>query len=151
MKAFSSSISLVSILVGLGFGQATPNEVSLCLLQQSIRQGEHQPVLTSGKVDQGELNGGVLFDHACQEMTWLESSLRPQKNTKKLAKIIDRHLQAHVVIEGEFYGPPDPDPKLPEKFRENYHPNWGHLGCCRTQLVVHRLIDVRPLPRDPEP
>lgn len=150
MKTLLISISVVGLVAGPCLGQSAPNEVSLCLLQQSIRQGEHQRVRTSGVVDGEELNGEVLIDSICpEELTWLEAALPPQKNTKELARIAHRHYVAHVVIVGEFYGPPNPDPKLPDKFRENYHPNWGHLGCCRTKLVVHKLIEVRAVPRDP--
>ena len=149
MKAFLSLVFMFSLLAGSCFCQPAPNQASLCLLQQSVRQGEHQRVRTSGIV-YGGLNE-VFEDPACpEESTWLEADLRSQRNKKNLDALLDRSNQAYVVIEGEFYGPPNPDPTLPEKIRENYHPNWGHLNCCRTKLVVHKLIEVKPAPRDSE-
>jgi hypothetical protein len=53
-----------------------------------------------------------------------------------------------VLVEGEFYGPPLPDPKLPENIRRAYHGRWGHLGCCRTKLVVHAILEVGTAPAD---
>ena len=150
MKAFLLSISVVSLLAGWCFCQPAPNAVSLCLLQKSVRQGERQRVRTSGLVSES-LSLGVLDDPACpEELTWLEAALRSQKNREKLSAILEHHNRAYVVIDGDLYGPPNPDPKLPEKFRENYHPNWGYSNCCRTKLVVHKLIVVRPAPRDSE-
>ena len=49
--------------------------------------------------------------------TWVELALRSQKNKEKLGKLLDRSRRAYVVVEGEFYGPPLPDPKLPEPSR----------------------------------
>jgi len=130
--------------------QPAPNEVSLCLLQQSVRQGEHLRVRTSGVFTEG-LELGVLDDSACpEEQTWVELALRTQKNKERLREILDRSHQVYVVFEGDLYGPPLPYPKLPEKLRENYHPNWGHLNCCRTKLVVRKIIDVQPAPPEPE-
>jgi hypothetical protein len=51
-----------------------------------------------------------------------------------------------VVVEGEFYGPPLADPKLPEAVKKDYHPGWGHLAAFKTKLVVHVIHDVKPAP-----
>lgn len=148
MKLFLLPISVVSLLVGSCFCQPAPNEVSLCLLQQSVRQGEHQRVRTSGVFSEG-LDLGVLDDAACpEEETWVELELRTQKNKEKLQATLDRSRRASVVLEGDFYGPPFPDPKLPEKLRENYHPNWGHLNCCRTKLIVRVIRRVEEAPAE---
>jgi hypothetical protein len=61
-----------------------------------------------------------------------------------LLKLLDRSRQACVVVQGEFYGPPLPDPKLPEAIPKNYHPGWGHLGAFHTKLVVHAIKSVQP-------
>jgi hypothetical protein len=41
-------------------------------------------------------------------------------------------------------GPQEPDPKLPESIRKNYHPGWGHLGSFPMKVVVSRIESVAP-------
>ena len=53
-----------------------------------------------------------------------------------------------MVFEGEFYGPPLPDPNLPESIKKSYHGAWGHLGCCRTKLIVHAIHEVKAAPAE---
>jgi hypothetical protein len=69
-------------------------------------------------------------------------ALRSQENKGKLRKLLDRSRQARVVIEGEFYGPPLPAPKLPEAIKNQYHPGWGHLAAFPTKIVVYRIDSV---------
>lgn len=52
--------------------------------------------------------------------------------------------KAAVIFSGELYGPPEPDPKLPDSIRKNYHPGWGHLGAFPMKLVVFRIELVAP-------
>ncbi len=123
-------------------------DVSLCLLQESVRQGEHETVRVSGIFSEG-LELGILDDAACpKESTWVELELRSKRNREKLSRLLDHSRRAYVVFEGEFYGPPLPDPKLPESIRNAYHPNWGHLNCCTTRLVVHAIREVKAAPAD---
>ncbi len=140
------------LLAGVCLGQTAATEAkdnSLCLLQDSIRQGEHEAVRVSGIFSEG-LELGILHDTACpNDTTWVELELRSKRNRQKLSKLLDRSRQAYVVFEGEFYGPPLPDPKLPESIRNAYHPNWGHLNCCRTKLVVYEIREVNVAPPDP--
>jgi hypothetical protein len=90
---------------------------------------------------------GTLSDSVCPEETaWIEIVLKPSTNRKKLNAILTKSDGAHVVFEGEFYGPPVPDPKLPEAMRKNSHPGWGHLGAFKTKLVVHAIRDVTAAP-----
>jgi len=49
-----------------------------------------------------------------------------------------------VVLSGELYGPPQPDPKLPEAFRSNDNQGWGHLGSFPMKVVVFRIDSVAP-------
>jgi hypothetical protein len=110
-------------------------------------KGEHVSVTVSG-VYEGGLgdNGpamGTLGDSACpNETAWIEVDLLPTNNRKKLNKILVKSGRAHVVFEGELYGPPEPDQKLPEALRDNSHPGWGHLGAFKTKLVVHAIREV---------
>jgi len=62
--------------------------------------------------------------------------------------MLGQSKRAYVVLEGEFYGPPLPDPKLPEPIRKSYHPGWGHLAAFKTKLVVHTIRDVKAVPPD---
>jgi hypothetical protein len=123
---------------------------TLCDLQSSIDQGEHVNVLVSGTYVSGYENSS-LHDPACPNGdTWVDFALQSKQNDKELDNILGRSQglggQAYVIFEGEFYGPPVPDPKLPEAIRKSYHPGWGHLAGFRTQLVVHVIRDVRALP-----
>jgi hypothetical protein len=49
-----------------------------------------------------------------------------------------------VVFEGEFYGPPKPDPKLPDNIRGVYHPGWD--SGAMTKIVVHEIVSVKNAP-----
>jgi hypothetical protein len=147
------AFSVLLVLAGACLGQSAPVEPrdnSLCLLQKSIRRGEHETVRVSGIFSEG-LDLGIMDDAACpDESTWVELSLKSDRNKEKLRRRLGRSRRAYVLFEGEFYGPPPPDPKLPEKFRENYRPNWGYANCCRTKLVVHAIhrVDAAPAPAE---
>ena len=124
--------------------QAGPNTSSLCVLQKKVADGEHETVRVSGLYGPG-LDRTVLEDAECpSESTWIELDLRSQENKEKLRKLLDRSRQAYVVVEGEFFGPPLPDPKLPEAIKKDYHPGWGHLSAFKTKLVVHVIREVKP-------
>jgi hypothetical protein len=130
------------------FGQSSPKSTSLCKYQKDATEGSHTTVQVAGVFGEG-LELGTLSNAACpEETTWVELALRDNKNKEKLRTILeDSHVnQASVVFEGEFYGPPPPAPKLPEAIRKSYHPNWGHLNCCRTKHVVHVIRDVKATP-----
>jgi hypothetical protein len=123
-----------------------PNAVSLCVLQKKVVEGEHETVRVFGIYGPG-LDHTVLEDAECpSESTWVELALRSQKNKEGLRKMLDRSRRAYVVLEGEFYGPPVPDPKLPEAIRKSYHPGWGHLAAFKTKLVVHAIREVKAAP-----
>jgi hypothetical protein len=128
--------------------QSATNTASLCVLQKTVAEGEHETVRVSGLYGPG-LDRTVLEDVECStESTWVELDLRSQGNKAKLREQLDRSRRAYVVVEGEFYGPPLPDPKLPEAIRKSYHPGWGHLAAFKTKLVVHAIRDVKAVPAD---
>src|SRR5690348_4433918 len=125
---------------------------SLCGLQAKTTEGSHMSVIVSGIYKGGMGDSGpamgTLSDSACPEETaWIEILLKSSTNRKKLNAILSKSDGAHVVFEGEFYGPPVPDPKLPEAIRKNSHPGWGHLGAFKTKLVVHAIRDAASLPQ----
>ena len=149
MKAFVLSISLVFLLAGVCFCQSAPNDVSLCLLQKSVREGEQQTVRVSGVFSTG-FEYSLLDDAACpEESTWVDLKLKSRRNEKKLQKHLHNSGKVFLVAEGEFFGPVPPDPSWPQDIRDNYPVGWGWLN-CRTMLVVHALIEVKLVPREPE-
>jgi hypothetical protein len=145
-KAFYLVVLFTMCLLAVQSLATDPNMASLCVLQRNVAEGEHETVRVSG-VYGPSLDHTVLEDAECpNESTWVELALLSQENIRKLRKLLDRSRQAYVVVDGEFYGPPLPDPKLPEAIRRNYHPGWGHLAAFKTKLVVHVIRDVRPAP-----
>jgi len=94
----------------------------------------------------------VLEEPSCpNEGSWVELELRSNENKEKLRKMFEHSRRAYVVVEGELYGPPLPDPKLPEASKKDYHPRWGHLAAFKTKLVVHTIRDVKAVPTDHTP
>ena len=116
---------------------------SICSLQERMGKGTHETVRVSGVIS-GGLELGTLQDSACpKEVTWVELALRSDRNRDKLAKLLERTGRVRVLVEGEFYGPPTPDPKVPEKIRESYRPGWGHLAAFKTKIVVYEILKVK--------
>lgn len=140
---------LISLSAGGCFAQAKEKESkSLCSLQQNAAEGSSQTVRVSGLYGPS-LDHAVLEEPSCSnEGTWVELELQSNQNKKELRKILDRSRRAYVVFEGDFYGPPIPDPKLPEAFRKSYHPGWGHLAAFKTKLVVHTIREVKAVETD---
>ena len=142
-------MAILLSMAGTCVGQPTSNEPSiqsLCSLQRKISAGNHESVRVSGIYGPG-LDHTVLEEPSCSsEGTWVELELQSNQNKEKLRKMLDQSKRAYVVLEGEFYGPPLPDPKLPETIRKSYHPGWGHLAAFRTKLVVHAIRDVKAVP-----
>ena len=124
---------------------------SLCSLQEKVAQGEHMNVRVSGVYSVGPENS-TLDDPECPvapyQSTWVEFDLQMKRNDKKLRKLLEHSQRVYLVSEGEFYGPPLPDPKMPESLQKTFRAHWGHLGCCRTKLVVHVIWDVKAVPTD---
>jgi hypothetical protein len=86
---------------------------------------------------------GVLTDPACPlRHTWVELALKSQRNRSKLQQLMYKSGSATVEFAGEFYGPPNPDDKLPASIKKGYHPGWGHLGAFPTKLIVFEIDSV---------
>jgi hypothetical protein len=136
---------------GMCLAQTQLQTSSLCNLQEKVGQGEHTKVRVSGVYSRG-LENSTLDDPACPvvpyQSTWVDLALQSKQNQKKLDQLLDKSGRASVVFEGEFYGSPLPDPKLPESLQKGFPPHWGHLGCCRTKLVVHVIREVTVAPPD---
>ncbi len=148
MKTETKTLWVLLLLLGMNVNVCaaapTPEKVPLCDLQRTAKQGERRPVQVSGIYSDG-FEMGVLKDPACpSERTWVELDLDSTANKEKLRSMLDTASKADVVLEGEFYGPGVPDPKLPKALRKASHPGWGHLGAFRTKLVVHAIREVKP-------
>lgn len=116
-----------------------------------MSEGEHISVKVSGVYEGGlGVSGpamGLLEESSCPDQNaWVEIALQTNLNREKLNELLDRANRAYVVFEGDLYGPPLPDPKLPENIRKVSHPGWGHLGAFKTKLVVHTIRYVAPAP-----
>ena len=118
----------------------------LCNLQEIATQGSHIIVTVSGVYSTGP-ESSTLTDPACPVkaygQTWVEFDLKSNENEQKLKELLTRSQEVNLTAEGDFYGPPPPDPKLPSPMREKISQRWGHLGCCRTRFVVRKILDVR--------
>lgn len=144
-------LALVALLPSSVFALPQENQQfqPLCGLQGKVAEGDHINARVSGVYSSG-LDMGVLEDAACPDRSiWVELVLSSDQNKKKLKRLLDRAGKAYVVFEGELYGPPVPDPKLPDAIRNAYHPGWGHMGAFQTKLVVHviREVAVAPAPK----
>lgn len=141
---------VVCFITGACFAQ-TVQENSLCSLKEKVAQGEHISVRVSGVYSAGPENS-TLDDPACPiapyQSTWVEFDLSTKHNDKQLRELLEHSQQVNLAVEGEFYGPPLPDSKLPEALQKSFAPHWGHLGCCRTKLVVHKILDVKAVSAD---
>jgi hypothetical protein len=132
----------------------TGQEMSLCSLQKKVAPGEHIHVRIAGLYSAGPENS-TLDDPTCPvapyQSTWVEFDLQTKRNDNKLRKLLEHSQRVYLVTEGEFYGPPLPDPKVPGALQKGFPPNWGHLGCCRTRLVVHAIREVKAAPPSAPP
>jgi hypothetical protein len=141
--------TIICLIGSVSTVQSKQKMSSLCNLQQKAVPGEHMSVQISGVYTQG-LENSLLDDPTCPvtpyQSTWVELALQSKRNQKKLKEVLDKSGRASVVFEGEFYGSPLPDPKLPDIVQKDFPPHWGHLGCCRTKLVVHLIREVSVAP-----
>ncbi len=137
-----AALALV-VLATVTLAQSKRRIGSLCALERSATQGSKQAVVVSGVFIEG-LDSGVLTDPSCptHQGTWAELALHSERNKDKLRRLLEQSRQAAVVFAGDFYGPPTPDPKLPESIRKNYHPGWGHMAAFPTKLVVREIHSV---------
>jgi hypothetical protein len=109
-----------------------------------MAQGERRIVRVEGVYSAG-LESQQLVDKNCSsQSTAIEFALKSDRLKKKLWRLSNESKQVRVILEGEFYGPPVPDPKLPEAILKQHHPGWDYNS--RTKLVVHSILDVNVAP-----
>jgi hypothetical protein len=137
------------------FAQVRLPVSSLCDLQVQVAQGEHRLVKVEGVFLSG-LEGQDLVNAGCSgRSTDIEFALKTHQHRKRLWRLVDKtNRRKHwrgdgdavlVVFEGEFYGPPVPEPKLPERIRKIYRQPWGNADEM-TKLVVYSIKSVKALP-----
>ena len=126
-----------------GCAHAESKALSLCALQDAAKTESHEEVVVSGQYTAGVENTFLRDEHCPLEATWVDFELRDPGDRMKLLQVLGKNRLATVVFEGEFFGPPAPDPSLPEPLRDHVQSRWGHLGCCRTKLVVHAIREAR--------
>jgi hypothetical protein len=122
----------------------------LCQALEQVSTGTHKEVVVFAIYEAGE-ESSFLYDPNCHEgerSTWVKFALKSKAHDKELDDLLarSRPRRAYVQVAGELYGPPSPDPKLPEAIRRKYQPGWGHLSAYRYQLVVRAIHSVRPVP-----
>jgi hypothetical protein len=129
---------------------------SLCNLQVQLTQGEHKTIRVEGVYLVG-LEGEYLVAAGCSgRRTRIEFALKTHRNWDKLRSMVNEPYKRTkafgdgkpvlVIFDGEFYGPPVPDPKLPEPIRRAYHAGWDNNAM--TKLVVYSIQSVKALPAD---
>jgi hypothetical protein len=145
-------LKLVGITIFFGgltcLTQTADTVSSLCSLREITAQGKHVKVLVRGVLSIRPENW-TLDDPACSDFpnssTWVEFDLRSKSNERKLRDLLVHSQKVYLTSEGEFYGPPLPDAKLTGGLQKGLPPLWGHLGCCRTKLVVHAVREISPI------
>lgn len=150
MQRLPKLVGITILSCGLACLAQTADTVSsLCSLREKTAQGKHVKVLVRGVLSIRPENW-TLDDPACSvspdSSTWVEFDLRSKGNEQKLKDLLVHSQRVYLTSEGEFYGPPLPDPKLTEALQNGFPPHWGHLGCCRTKLVVHAVHEISPIP-----
>lgn len=145
LSQIAKTVILTCFACGTHFAQDV-HKMSLCTLQDQVAPGAHIHVRIAGVYSAGPENS-TLRDPTCPftpyKSTWVEFDLKAKKNDKKMRKLLNHSKQVYLDTEGEFYGPPLPDPKLPESAQKAFPQKWGHLGCCRTKLIVHLIRNVK--------
>lgn len=132
---------------------------SLCDLQSKMVQGEHRTVRVEGVYLSGLESQDLMSPPCSKQSTAIEFKLKSHRLWKRLVQMSNKtNSQKHaagdsdavlVEFEGEFYGPPVPDPKLPPAILKNYHPGWDYNSM--TKLVVHAIHSVKPAPSNSLP
>jgi len=142
---------MIGLMTGSELAQSSSDSqpFPLCELQTKLAQGEQRNVRVEGVYLSG-IDLRYLVTSGCSgRSTRIKFELRTHRLWNKLVRLSKGHVPGYgepvlVVFEGEFYGPPVPDPRLPEPFRKNYHPGWDENAS--TKMVVHAILSVEPLP-----
>jgi hypothetical protein len=143
---FASIVSISMICIGTQTTNQRRAAISLCKALVDVKTGSHHEAVVSGVFMSG-VEDFTLVDSKClqtETKAWIEFQLKSEKNHKYLNRLTAKTGTAYVEFEGELYGPPEPDPALPESIRNGIKQGWGHLGTYRYQLIVRSIIKVSP-------
>ncbi len=142
------------LLVKDGAAQDRAPVASLCELQMQLPQGDHRTVTVEGVYMSGPEHQFLVAERCREARTKVDFELKNRRLWTKLVRMTnktdqERHVVGSVdpvlvVFEGEFYGPPKPDLKLPEDIRRVYRPGWD--SGAMTKIVVHEIISVKNAP-----
>ena len=117
----------------------------LCTIDAHIDQYSEQRVRVHAYY-----SGDVLYDPRCPiPMAYVV--LKPDTKGKSLRKFEKKlHGPAIVVVEGIVHGPkPYPiDPKFPEAIKnalKNQVIGYGHMGNCKMEIEVEKILDLKGL------
>jgi len=142
-----SLIVLAVLVLARGAGaQAQTSASSLCELQVRMAQGERRAVQVEGVFLNGTDVRYLIVPGCSGRSTLIEFTLKSRRNWAKLSRLSADFRQTMVIFEGDFFGPPVPDPKLPEGIRKVYHPGWD--SNATTKMIVHTILSVKALPAD---
>lgn len=145
----------IGLIANVGAAQSIPvASSSLCDLQTKMALGEHRTVRVEGIYSAGLESQFLVAERCNGARTKVDFDLKNRRLWTTLVRMTNktdskRHVvgaadSVLVVFEGEFYGPPKPDPGLPENIRRAYHPGWDHEAM--TKIVVHEIISVKNAP-----
>lgn len=153
MQKTVATLILSGAFFAVQFG-AAEERASLCDLQTQVQQGEHRTVRVEGIYMSGSEHQFLMAEQCSGARTRVDFDLKNRRLWTTLVRMTNKtDRQRHVVgsvdpvlvvFEGEFYGPPKPDPKLPDNIRGVYHPGWD--AEAMTKIVVHEIVSVKNAP-----
>jgi hypothetical protein len=124
-----------------------PPQVGLCMLTMHWQEFSGKVVQVKALFQEGAEQSS-LSDPGCPDGPLVAvSPVAVVEGKKKLRKILKKHGQAEVVLEGTFRGPElvPVDPKLPEAIKEKLKgmtQRYGHLGSFDMMIEVTRIIEA---------
>lgn len=129
---------------------------SLCDLQVQSKAGDRRIVQIEGVYLSGmEGASYILVPECSMQSTYVEFNLKTRKNWDLLRSLISEKRDKGkigdgspilVVFEGEFFGPPLPNPTWPDWFRKAYHPGWD--SNAKTKIIVYSINSASRLSAD---
>jgi len=125
---------------------------SICVITKEASAGTHQHLIVRGIFVVGP-ETSIIYENECpvsDSLVWVEFKLNPahlkSAPVTKFDRLIAKDGRAAVEFEGDFYGPPTPDPDVPEVIQRNFELGWGHLSQYRTQMIVSRIRATTEVP-----
>jgi len=154
-KSLAFGLIVTLAIAQNGISQALLNRSSLCELQANAKAGDRQEVEVEGVLLAGLEGAYLVVGHCSGRATMLDfAEVQDHKKLDRMWRMVDRTNTARgvygdgepilVVFEGEFYGPPIPDQRLPEPIKRIYYPGWDNNAT--TKLVVRAVRSFKALP-----